>query len=40
MPFFWNVYHSFRYGEPAPADDPWGSAPAAGSGPADDEPPF
>ncbi|OJY40633.1 single-stranded DNA-binding protein [Pseudonocardia sp. 73-21] len=25
----------------APADDPWGSAPAAGSGPAvDDEPPF
>jgi single-strand DNA-binding protein len=23
-----------------PADDPWGSAPAAGSGGADDEPPF
>jgi single-strand DNA-binding protein len=29
------------YGGSAPADDPWGSAPAAGSGPAaDDEPPF
>jgi single-strand DNA-binding protein len=24
----------------APADDPWGSAPPAGSGPVDDEPPF
>jgi single-strand DNA-binding protein len=23
-----------------PSDDPWGSAPAAGSGPVDDEPPF
>jgi single-strand DNA-binding protein len=23
-----------------PADDPWGSAPPAGSGPVDDEPPF
>ncbi|MCO1660316.1 single-stranded DNA-binding protein [Pseudonocardia humida] len=29
------------YGGSAPADDPWGSAPPAGSGPAaDDEPPF
>jgi single-strand DNA-binding protein len=29
------------YGGSAPMDDPWGSAPAAGSGPAaDDEPPF
>jgi single-strand DNA-binding protein len=29
------------YGGGAPADDPWGSAPPAGSGPvADDEPPF
>jgi single-strand DNA-binding protein len=29
------------YSGGAPADDPWGSAPPAGSGPvADDEPPF
>jgi cytochrome c oxidase subunit 1 len=24
IPFFWNVYHSYRYGELAPADDSWG----------------
>jgi single-strand DNA-binding protein len=27
-------------GSGGPSDDPWGSAPMAGSGPADDEPPF
>jgi cytochrome c oxidase subunit I len=24
LPFLWNVYHSYRYGEVALADDPWG----------------
>jgi cytochrome c oxidase subunit I len=24
LPFFYNVYHSYRYGEVATADDPWG----------------
>jgi cytochrome c oxidase subunit I len=24
LPFVWNVFRSYRYGEPAPADDPWG----------------
>jgi cytochrome c oxidase subunit 1 len=24
IPFWWNVYYSYRYGEPATADDPWG----------------
>ncbi|MBI1758893.1 MAG: cytochrome c oxidase subunit I [Actinobacteria bacterium] len=24
LPFLWNVYRSYRYGEPAVADDPWG----------------
>ncbi len=24
LPFLWNMYHSYRYGELAPADDPWG----------------
>ncbi|HEY1971884.1 MAG TPA: cytochrome c oxidase subunit I, partial [Pseudonocardia sp.] len=24
LPFLWNVYHSYRYGEVAIADDPWG----------------
>jgi single-strand DNA-binding protein len=28
------------FGSGGGGDDPWGSAPAAGSGPADDEPPF
>jgi cytochrome c oxidase subunit 1 len=26
LPFLWNVYHSYRYGELAPVDDPWGHA--------------
>jgi cytochrome c oxidase subunit 1 len=24
VPFLWNVYHSYRYGEVVTADDPWG----------------
>jgi cytochrome c oxidase subunit 1 len=24
LPFLYNMYHSYRYGELAPADDPWG----------------
>jgi cytochrome c oxidase subunit 1 len=24
LPFLWNFYHSFRFGEPTDADDPWG----------------
>jgi cytochrome c oxidase subunit I len=24
IPFLWNVYHSYRYGEVVTADDPWG----------------
>jgi cytochrome c oxidase subunit I len=24
LPFVWNVFRSYRYGEPAGADDPWG----------------
>jgi len=24
LPFLWNVYHSYRYGEVTRADDPWG----------------
>jgi cytochrome c oxidase subunit I len=24
LPFIWNVFRSYRYGEPANADDPWG----------------
>ncbi len=24
LPFLWNVFRSYRYGEPAGADDPWG----------------
>ncbi|MGH8962313.1 MAG: cytochrome c oxidase subunit I, partial [Jatrophihabitantaceae bacterium] len=24
IPFFWNVYHSYRFGEICTADDPWG----------------
>jgi cytochrome c oxidase subunit 1 len=24
LPFFYNIYHSYRYGEVATADDPWG----------------
>jgi cytochrome c oxidase subunit I len=24
LPFLWNFYHSFRFGEPTEADDPWG----------------
>jgi cytochrome c oxidase subunit 1 len=24
LPFVWNVFRSYRYGDPAPQDDPWG----------------
>jgi cytochrome c oxidase subunit 1 len=24
LPFVWNLYHSYRYGEIVTADDPWG----------------
>jgi cytochrome c oxidase subunit 1 len=24
IPFLWNAYHSYRYGEVVVADDPWG----------------
>ncbi|WP_216217509.1 aa3-type cytochrome oxidase subunit I [Amycolatopsis aidingensis] len=24
LPFLWNVFRSYRYGDPAPGDDPWG----------------
>ena len=24
LPFMWNIYRSFRFGEPATSDDPWG----------------
>jgi cytochrome c oxidase subunit 1 len=26
LPFIWNVYRSYRYGEPCVAEDPWGFA--------------
>ncbi|MFI8569045.1 cytochrome c oxidase subunit I [Rhodococcus sp. NPDC078407] len=25
LPFVWNIFRSYRYGEPATADDPWGA---------------
>ncbi len=33
IPFVWNMFKSWRYGEPVTVDDPWGYGNSLGSGP-------